>query len=764
MLSQPWRASLLAIFLVCAACSGNKEEPRETAGESSGEPAKIEVADTPEEAKEGIEERLDRLIAEAEKLPRAEFDPAALSASLGKDPEKHFEWVRDRTWWAPYRGLLRGSQGVMLDRVGSNLDRAVLLGDLLRRAGVTVRLAHADLSEDQARELLGKMRPIPANRFAEAADTRSAALKQAEANAESLVESQTQTILAALKRAGSTQPVDDGTAVAAMRDHWWVEHEANGEWLALDVALPDAKPGETLARATATSPWKAADAAPAIPDSEWHVVDIRVVLERYDAGETTEMQLLATSLRPAERLGSPLRLRHAPVPWPESLSDGDPKAFNDAALAVEMWIPVLKVGDEEFVHTGFTNEGKLHAELEKAATAMSRAGGLQVASGMDMALGGFSPDEARPAATAEWIDYEIIVPGSKSQKFRRPVFDLLGPARRASNAADFDGTPDLRKLERFEALWAPTDILLQSSGFTGEFVADLQASDLVENQKALKDLAREEDPDKARQQATELFDRIEIWGPLPNFALWRSSLGANAGDSFIDKPNVLHHRAGRAVVNAEPGTYRELIDVAFNPAGARLGSTGSPFEVRVRQGVADTVAEMLALGADVGTAENTASVFNRLPANNNRGLLIAAGDEAAARALPWPEDETARVAADVGAGYMVLVPREAVMIKDQQRVGWWRVDPASGETVGVMDSGYHMGKAEYQLTLLVITIAPFLARPGNLERADAARRLVSQNAGQMLSRGQARHLALADLSRQLLADLAVLAQPGNLSR
>ncbi len=86
------------------------------------------------------------------------------------------------------------------------------------------------------------------------------------------------------------------------------------------------------------------------------------------------------------------------------------------------------------------------------------------------------------------------------------------------------------------------------------------------------------------------------------------------------------------------------------------------------------------------------------------------------------------------------------MIKDLQRVGWWRVDPASGETIGVMDSGFHMSKIEYQLTLLVMTVAPFLARPGNLERADRARRLVSENA------------------RHLMADLALLDRPGNLSR
>ncbi|MGB5132153.1 MAG: hypothetical protein WBO00_06035, partial [Steroidobacteraceae bacterium] len=139
-------------------------------------------------------------------------------------------------------------------------------------------------------------------------------------------------------------------------------------------------------------------------------------------------------------------------------------------------------------------------------------------------------------------------------------------------------------------------------------------------------------------------------------------------------------------------------------------------------------------------------------------LLIAAGDEAAARALPWPEDEIARVAADVNAGFMVLVPRQAVMIDDQQRVGWWRVDPASGETIGVMDNGFHAGMVEYKLKVLIATMTPFILRPGNAERADAIRRLIVQGGGQMLSAAQMRHLAMFDLYRYLLADLAVLAK------
>lgn len=34
-------------------------------------------------------------------------------------------------------------------------------------------------------------------------------------------------------------------------------------------------------------------------------------------------------------------------------------------------------------------------------------------------------------------------------------------------------------------------------------------------------------------------------------------------------------------------------------------------------------------------------------------------------------------------------------VNGQSRTGWWRVDPATGETIGVMDTGFHEGAGEY---------------------------------------------------------------------
>jgi hypothetical protein len=154
---------------------------------------------------------------------------------------------------------------------------------------------------------------------------------------------------------------------------------------------------------------------------------------------------------------------------------------------------------------------------------------------------------------------------------------------------------------------------------------------------------------------------------------------------------VLNYRGGPVVVNAGRVTYRGLVDIASNGIGIRPGDDERAFETRLRQGVADTVAEILTLSSDVHLAENTASVFSRLASEGSRGLLVAAHDQAAVGALPWPQDEAMRVGADIDAGFMAVVPRKAVKIDGIQHVGWWRVHPLTGETIGVMDTGFHGG-------------------------------------------------------------------------
>lgn len=714
---------------------------------------------------------VDLIVANVDDLPRAEFDPAALVDVLGGDPQELFQWVRDRTWWAPYRGLLRGSKGVMLDRVGSNLDRAVLLGDLLRRAGHTVRLAHAELSEDRARELLGKVRPIPEQRRSPIAakpvsadrqraiesflpgrektlQQRIADSKRRSTEGGALVRSQADQLLATVRGGATRNDADNGAAIAALQDHWWVEREQDGNWVAMDVLLADAGIGDALTAASSTSEWKAADAAPSIPETDWHTVGIRVVVERYESGSTSESTVLESLLRPAETLEQPIVLRHMPKPWPDAIPEENPNALRNAALAVKEWVPFLQIGTDVVAQHGFANSGDLKAN---PFDPIGGSGGGGLFGGFGSALGGGEAVESY--ASAEWIDYEIRVPGKPNQHLRRTVFDLLGPARRSERATGvkLDSAPT--SLERFDALSSYTDILLQPCDFTSEFVAHLMTASIIANQAAFKELSQEQDGAKAKSLAFTILGRIAMWGPLPDLVLWRSALGSQPRDWFIDRPNVLNYRVSLPLAGADQVTVRELIDIASNPTGVRRDVGKKSFKVRVEQGVADTVAEMLALGDDLRMADNTASVFAMAGAP---GTLIGAHDASAVKALDWPADTVARISDDVDAGFMAVVPNQPVLLADRQRVGWWRVNPASGETIGVMDTGYHAAMTEEEITRSRVGMQNYLKR--DAKQWANLRKVVQQRLknGQPVGDSILRDLAIRDLYRETVRTLISL--------
>ena len=198
-----------------------------------------------------------------------------------------------------------------------------------------------------------------------------------------------------------------------------------------------------------------------------------MVVERYENGVTTKWAALETTLRAAEVLDRPITLFHKPDPWPENLAEPakDPNALGDAAVNVREWVPVLQVGDEFVAQSGFAESGVLIADALGSRRDVSETGGAGFMSGFGEALGGDAA--AALSLTAEWIDYEIRVPGMPVERLRRPVFDLLGSARRAAKAAGFDANTNELLIERYEALLSTTDILLQACNFTEDFVADL---------------------------------------------------------------------------------------------------------------------------------------------------------------------------------------------------------------------------------------------------------------------------------------------------
>ncbi|MBM3285179.1 MAG: hypothetical protein FJY81_04840, partial [Candidatus Aminicenantes bacterium] len=136
------------------------QEPQESEEEPAGQKGDAVVADA-ELAARRLENTFAALEDAIQRIPRETFDPEAIVQKAGSDAVKLFEWVRDETSIIPYRGSLRGPVGVLMDRRGNSLDRALLLCELLRLAGYEARLARRHLSEEKAATMLKKKESKP---------------------------------------------------------------------------------------------------------------------------------------------------------------------------------------------------------------------------------------------------------------------------------------------------------------------------------------------------------------------------------------------------------------------------------------------------------------------------------------------------------------------------------------------------------------------------------------------------------------------------
>ncbi len=87
-------------------------------------------------------------------------------------------------------------------------------------------------------------------------------------------------------------------------------------------------------------------------------------------------------------------------------------------------------------------------------------------------------------------------------------------------------------------------------------------------------------------------------------------------------------------------------------------------------------------------------------------------------------DARASLRQDLAAGYVVVAPNRPVMLAGRPVIGWWRVDPTTGQSLGVDDRGWGQDIVEYAFiafhTALCIHAASELAGKAPSPRKVAA--------------------------------------------
>lgn len=643
---------------------------------------------------DSLQEKLDRAFAQLQKadarIPADSYDPVAVVKAVEARPDDLFAWVRDHTRWVPYRGALRGPTGVMADRVGDSLDRALLLAEFYRHTTVQFRLAHAKLTDEQARLLYQKFRASPhpeAVKFAPADPAKPAAQKlQRLGESLSQAAAADSKSLLAMLTLSKAPPAGESDAIEALADHWWVQRSDNGQWVDLDPTIPGAKAGDHVAAPAETFTLQD------LPADVWHTVRISIIAERWADGKLTQSPLLTRTIRPGAILGSTLYLTHLPLDWPHAPPTGTgadaARAARTQALTPTEWVPILRLGMETASDAGVRSDGSVDPKPQMNATA--RAGGgaanaaKSAASAFDSAFGGPPPKPAEPAGlfTAEWIEYTLHAPGARDEVIRREVFDLIGPGARAAGVSSKPAPSELDRANAALALCGRVDIVALPCQPSPNYVGHLLLSSLIEARPQIeKAVAAVHSGGGEAEMSASPF----VPAPLYGFALLRGNFGSNPGEWYIARSNVFAFHNFARLTADDQQTYCQATDLIANDVAVEPGSNADPVQIRVNQGIFDTVAE----GAFLPEGDQRTSAADTLAAASAQSLQwVIVRAPADVDKLKLPADDAARIRDEVSAGRTVVVPSTPVTRNNRQQVAWWSVDPATGRTLGMGDHGW----------------------------------------------------------------------------
>jgi len=691
------------------------------------------------QAAERLPYLLDTASSMEEELQKETFDPQAVVDSIGDDPAALFGWVRDKTFYVLYRGALRGPVGVLMDRLGNSLDRSLLLAELLTLAGYEVRFAHATLDQQTVDGLLAKIRPIAApdrRQSRSAASSGSPEVKLIEEYAGNFeipsapltkamleLRNESEKFAADASRhvgeqfrelrtiiGDSAADKDDQRLSKTIADHWWVQMEKDGKWIDLDPTASDSKLGQAI-----RAPQETYEVG-TLPEEAYCTVDVHLVIERWAEDGLKEREVMTHCLRPAELNEQEVVLYHVPLDWPANLSLRPEEGIGPlkkAVLGVHEWLPIIQVGADLISHASFNENGEIKEQPAITGAVEAPAadlGGLlggtdEKASKEDKRRR--TPSRENGVLTAEWVDYEIGVPGSPPRRIRRESFDLIGPAARAARKPAATPTSEADRLARGLLLLGQTAILIQKSQPSPEFLAHLSLQPLQTARDELLS-ALEADTPPEREEGNRLFaSMLPASDMLWKYALSRFTTSSVGQDVYIDTPNIVTVRTAASMDSEGRQVYQELVDIVANDVAVRSGVKEGPFVVRLGQGVADTNAERLVLAGSPAVT-NTLDLFSAAAAQALKPILVSRLDDPWSQ-IGWPTDAVARVRNDIADHFAVIVPPQPVAVDGLKRAGWWRVDLRTGTCVGVMDTGFH---AQEYVQFVKYLMAQLLTKPG----------------------------------------------------
>lgn len=657
-MSISWRrrgATLLLLTALAVAGACSDASPRADGGGPGPQASPVEGTEAADRSAAGSPQspssRPSALLPAHFPAPGAEL----LEPAPGLDLVEIFHRVARGIRYEPYRGVLRGAAGTALSGAGNDVDQALLLAELLQRAGYRTRFVRGDLDAGNRLVLLRGRADASIPELTLPADYRP------------------------------WHAADDPELLALAGDHVWVEVFQGPEWLPLDPSFPRSVPGEAYA--------VAGSRFDDVPDSLHHRVRISYHAETREDGERELGVLEGTTgelgLRPLSLL------IHAVAQSPAG-----PVTLGGSPGGIAGGIAGALSG-------GRPEEDEPTVSVEDVV-GISYRRVLRDPSGESVLSSTFVLEEERGRALLrEWLEIETRGPGVEPVRSRRILFDA--GARR-------DGRTEPRALRRHVVTVVPGPVPLR--WLREERARWRERLDLGRWRRELEPAAGLEPGADAAGTAGRLASLeaaaglaaghlLNLTYAAESDSLTRRVARAGLVVPVWSRPRILISSFETDEVAADATETLVSLDLRIDDVDAHP-LPGAPWRApqlfRMARGLQGSMLEGVVVARATGTTVpvTTAALMQRVDEEMEDGFVVVspAGSDRALReveGLPRGCRPLIREALD--RGREVILPRRAVRLAGRERWGWWELDPEDGTLVGVMEGGQHQGMTEYKLSL-----------------------------------------------------------------
>jgi hypothetical protein len=609
------------------------------------------------------------------------FSVEKTADQIGNNPASLFAYVHDHVRTQIYRGVLRGARATLMGGAGNAWDQSLLLAAMLRHHGREVRFAHAQLSPEISAKIVDRMfadaaRPgTPGSQPVQVPDSVRARHRSKLQQMQKDRLSAKADLLKALDRAGLSlgdSAASEQTLESEAGDHLFVEYHDGDRWVALDPVAA-AAPGDSVASDQ--------ESFPEIPDAFYHHVTIRVMIEERHNGKLQQDEALQFPTTAAALHGEQVLLSHR---------------FDHGITGEWRATPVLQIGDQAYGARTFREAGLVLQESNSRQDLIGQAhqavGGLGKVT--DLFNNSTTPSSTAPADgfTAEYLDVEFIDPAKHSDTVRREMIDRIGAVARVNNKT---GSAPLTPIT------TANDVPVELTGIyalafaAGPLNPSLPLRRLSSAEGLIKDAEglRQAGPSQNKPLSSEDLERLRrvLDGfPVLLQASAESVLAVSQGFAgslrIHGSPTLFYESTPRLVIASSDLTSGVALDLRRNSLRglSRKASASELVRANVARSVADAAIEGDVLRRKAEPGQLAAiNIFDQ--ARTQHIPLIAVRGGAPVTSLQASDIALARMAGAT-PGSLLIAP-ERTPSANPSHFAWWKLDPATGEAISVLDTG-----------------------------------------------------------------------------